>query len=145
MNDKRFKMRVVDYYGNKYNLFFNLLKKSGYIHRSNANLYCPFHDNYNTPSAKYYKDEDKESIWCFSEGRGYTLSNYYELVLGVNIDTIFDQVWNNISEDERQFYLDLYGNYVPSEVDIIPDDIEIYEKFKNGLINYKELLVEITK
>ena len=145
MNDRLFKIRVVDHYGGKYNLLYNLLKRAGNIQRSNANLFCPFHDNYNTPSAKYYKDDDKESIWCFSEGRGYTLSNYYELILGTKIDVIFNQIWDTISEDDKQYYIDMFGEYKPNEIEVIPDDIELYEKFKTGSIGYKELLVEITK
>ena len=145
MDDRLFKIRVVNYYGGKYNLLYNLLKKAGYIHGSKSNIFCPFHDNFNTPSAKYYKDEDKEAVWCFSEGRGYNLSNYYEQVLGTSVDIIFEQIWSTISDDEKQFYKDMFGEYNPMEMEAPPDDIELYEKFKMGYINYKELLVEITK
>lgn len=145
MEDRLFKIRVINYYGGKYNLLYNLLKKAGYIQGNKSNIFCPFHDNYNTPSAKYYKDEDKEAIWCFSEGRGYNLNNYYELVMGANLDDIFNKLWNDLSENEKQFYKDMFGEYNPMEQETPPNDIDLYEKFKMGYINYRELLVEITK
>ena len=50
-----------------------------------GNVLCPFHDNRNTPSAKFYNDEDGIiRLNCFSEHRQYTSYDYLRLVMKVD-------------------------------------------------------------
>lgn len=54
------------------------------VDSSTGNIYCPFHENYETPAAKMYFDE-RRSIWvihCFGEcHRSFTAYDYVDLVL----------------------------------------------------------------
>lgn len=49
----------------------------------NSNIFCPFHENKNTPSAKAFLDDTKNivTIWCFTEQRRYTTYDYVNLVI----------------------------------------------------------------
>lgn len=50
-----------------------------------GNVLCPFHDNRNTPSAKFYFDEDGITrLNCFSEHKQYTSFDYLKLVMRVD-------------------------------------------------------------
>ena len=48
-----------------------------------TNVFCVFHDNRNTPSAKLYYDEDRgiTVLHCFAEHRTYTAYDYVDKVL----------------------------------------------------------------
>lgn len=141
MENRFFKKSVINAYGRKYKLFENILRKDGNTPKSSGLIFCPFHDNYETPAAKYYLDDNAENIWCFAENKMYSLSDYYEKLLGVDLDLIFDQIWNNISDSERDYYTSNFGNYTYEEV--TPDDLLKYGKFKTGQITYKQLLEEL--
>ena len=47
----------------------------------NGNFFCPFHDNFQSPAAKFYEDGDRQVLWCFSEHRRYTPYDYVNLIL----------------------------------------------------------------
>lgn len=49
----------------------------------NSSIFCPFHDNYNTPAAKAYWDEDRDIvvIWCFTEQKRFTTYDYINKIL----------------------------------------------------------------
>ena len=63
--------------------FADLSKKFEGVDSSTGNIYCPFHDNHDTPAAKMYWDDEKE-IWilhCFGEcHRNYTAYDYVNLI-----------------------------------------------------------------
>lgn len=65
-----------------------LMNKANIEYSENSNFLCPFHDNYNTPSAHLYLESNDGGgkIWCYSEQRMYgswdILKLYYP-----NIDT----------------------------------------------------------
>lgn len=48
-----------------------------------TNVFCVFHDNRNTPSAKLYVDEEKgiTVLHCFAEHRTYTSYDYIDKIL----------------------------------------------------------------
>ncbi len=140
MENREFKVNVINAYGRKYRILWNILKKDGNTPKNSGLIFCPFHDNYNTPAAKYYLDNNAENIWCFSEHRMYDLSAYYEKLLGLNLDTVFSEIWSNLSETDKQGLTDLFGEY---DIEVKPEDLPIYERFKNQQINYKELLIEL--
>ena len=140
-NDRVFKRKVINLYGRNHKLLLDLLKKTKNTPRGSGLIFCPFHDNVNTPAAKYFDDPDGERIYCFSEGRGYDLSDYYYKVMGLNLDTLFQQVWNSLSENEKEEYIGFFGEYKGADEE--PDDIEIYTRFKNKEITYKEMLIAL--
>ena len=64
--------------------FSDLSKRFENVDSSTGNIYCPFHDNHDTPAAKMYWNEEKE-IWvihCFGEcHRNFTAYDYVDLIL----------------------------------------------------------------
>ena len=142
MEDRFFKTSVINRHGRSNKVFSALLKKGGYAEEYRSLLFCPFHDNYNTPACKYYMDDSSESIYCFSEGKSYRLSDYYEKILGLNLDMVFDRIWESLSEEEKATYKDLYGEY-SYQVEVA--NLADYGKFRIGAINYSELLDKISE
>jgi len=64
--------------------FADLSKRFEGVDSSTGNIYCPFHDNHDTPAAKMYWD-DERNIWiihCFGEcHRNFTAYDYVDLIL----------------------------------------------------------------
>ena len=79
--EKRFAIREII---NQNFTFGDLSPKYLNVDSSTGNIYCPFHENHNTPAAKMYWDEDR-GIWiihCFGEcHRNFTAYDYVELIL----------------------------------------------------------------
>lgn len=64
--------------------FGDLSPKLKGVTASTGNIYCPFHQNDNTPAAKVYFNEDENIfvIHCFSKcGRSFTAFDYVEKIL----------------------------------------------------------------
>lgn len=93
-----------------------------------ANIYCPFHDNYNTPSARFYETDDtgKYVLWCFSERRFYTPYDYVNLIM-VQSRRQYESVWDfleqNLPEQELKEHIIIAQKYVAEE-----DEINVEEK-----------------
>ncbi|MBO7615090.1 MAG: hypothetical protein J6T15_05280 [Bacilli bacterium] len=136
MNETLFKQNVVNQYGRDRKILQELLKRSGNLPKQNGLLFCPFHDNFNTPAAKYYEDDNAEHIWCFSENKMYSLADYYTKIMGVSLEEVFSSIWNSLSDGERQSYIDLYGEF---SYEIVVDDLDLYMMFKEKKIDYLEL------
>ena len=64
--------------------FADLSKRFIGVDSSTGNIFCPFHENHDTPAAKMYWDDTRE-IWilhCFGEcHRNYTAYDYVEKIL----------------------------------------------------------------
>lgn len=67
--------------------------------------YCPFHENYNTPSAAIYEDGHWQSLYCFSEKRLYTSVDVMKDLLNYDIHELGYYLWNKMSEEEQQVWL----------------------------------------
>lgn len=63
--------------------FYNL---SDFIELSEYGvMFCPFHDDKNKPSAKFFRDSDGvERIFCYSERKQFTSYDYVKLILEEN-------------------------------------------------------------
>lgn len=63
--------------------FADLSKRFEGVDSSTGNIFCPFHENHDTPAAKMYWDENRE-IWvlhCFGEcHRNFTAYDYVERI-----------------------------------------------------------------
>ena len=63
--------------------FADLSKRFEGVDSSTGNIFCPFHENHDTPAAKMYWDEVRE-IWvlhCFGEcHRSFTAYDYVERI-----------------------------------------------------------------
>ena len=128
---------VINRHGRKHNMLYELLRRDNNEPRSSGVIYCPFHENTNTPAARYHNDIDGEKIYCFTEGRLYSLSDYYKTILGLNIELIFNRIWNVLSDEEKEEYKKLYGDY---SYNVEIDNLLLYGNFRVGKINYNELL-----
>ena len=63
--------------------FSDLSRRFEGVDSSTGNIFCPFHENNTTPSAKMYYNEDKDIfiIHCFKEGKNFTAFDYVERIL----------------------------------------------------------------
>ena len=119
-----------------------ILKQAGLEGYSyNGKCFCPFHHNENTPSAKLFKSERGDSLFCFSENKKYYPSDVIrEHILNKSLDTIFQRIWKQLSEDRKKEIYQLYG----TPVDILPDkwkdNQDQIDKFRSGDSTLKEHL-----
>lgn len=74
--------------------FADLDKKFEGVDSSTGNIFCPFHENKSSPSAKMYFNEDTNmyTIWCFRESRNFTAYDYVDKILCVEKNKYRDVV-----------------------------------------------------
>lgn len=81
---EKYDRRVIKEVINKNFTFADLSKRFQGVDESTGNIFCPFHENSETPAAKMYWDEERE-IWvlyCFGEcHRHFTTYDYVNLIL----------------------------------------------------------------
>ena len=111
------------------------------------NVFCPFHDNSNTPSARLYKNADgSTTLWCFSEQKMYRPSDFItkELV-NLRLESVFYKLWRQLPQDYKDSLLNNYNldsDYIPQQwKDALPE----LEKFKQGKINISEFRLLVLK
>lgn len=136
MNSKLFKRFVIDYYGDLPKILENL----DIVVQRNGLMMCPMHDNYNTPAAKLFKDQTGWHFYCFNEQRQFGTYDVYQQIYNLNMDFVFQQLWSQLSKFEQSQMFDIFGEYD----DNAPlENIQTYEKFKYGQINYQQLKNEL--
>ena len=102
---------------NKNFTFADLSPKYKDVDSSTGNIFCPFHENHETPAAKMYWDGDKEIwvIWCFTEHRHFTAYDYVELILCEKYKRYLSPLHflkTNMPETTLSMQLNLYQNQV---------------------------------
>ena len=137
--NQKLKNRVID----KYCTFSYLLQYSDYgnyknLHCYSGTMFCPFHDNFDTPSARLYQkteSQECEQIYCFSENRLYRPHDCckdYSNLIKYDTNTVFSVIWSHLSETEKKMfdtensiggsvlfgYDDLFKKYRCAEVDL---------------------------
>ena len=133
MIDKSLARFILPYYVD----MFQLLKRLGKDPRDTGNMYCPFHYNVNTPSAKMYHDETGWVVWCFNEKRIFTTYDVYEKIMGTDPMKFAMIIWNKLSPEQKQQMIDLSGSQQDFEGDV-PYMDELNE-FSEGKITYERL------
>lgn len=133
MNDKLFKRYVINYFGN----LPEILKKMDIDVRMNGLFFCPMHDNFNTPAAKLFKDPNGWCFYCFSENRIFGTYDIYKDIFNYDMDKVFDQLWNSLSEAKRSEIETLFGEY---NINTPVEDLDLYNAFKTGQISYNDLI-----
>lgn len=128
---------------NKYISMPKLFDYLGIDYRINANMYCPFHDNFDTPAAHLYADENGYRLWCFADYKMYGSWNVYKTFIPtINTNKLALEIYNKMTiEQQKQLILDLG---IENENDIIPYKQALID-FKSNKLNYKNFLKEITK
>ena len=88
--------------------------------------FCPFHENTDTPAAKYY--DDSNTIYCFSCGRVY---GSYDLLMAYSPDTVKEiaQV-NDIGDDVSAFDRPKTIEPIRMPVDGVSGALELAEMIK---------------
>ena len=136
MNSKLFKRFVIDYYGDLPKILENL----DIVVQRNGLMMCPMHDNYNTPAAKLFKDQTGWHFYCFNEQRQFGTYDVYQQIYNLNMDFVFQQLWSQLSKFEQSQMFDIFGEYDDNSP---LENIQTYEKFKYGQINYQQLKNEL--
>ena len=138
MYDKTFQRFVINYYGD----LPKILDKIGVDVSTGGLFFCPMHDNYNTPSAKLFKDDTGWHFFCFSEQRQFGTYDVYKSVFGLNMAQVFKTLWENLTEIQRQSMFDLFGE---QDTNTPVENLDVYEAFHFGKITYEQMLLLLEK
>lgn len=126
--------------------FPEILKRAGIEADYLGSVFCPFHEDSSHPSAKIYKDNDRDSLWCFAERKMYHSSDVIlEDILDADFNSVFNNIWNKISEGRKNQLLELFGeekNFLPENW---TENEEVLNKFKLGEISYLDFLNLLVK
>ena len=121
-----------------------ILEKAGYENQNyHGNVYCPFHDNTDTPAGRIYKDDDGDRLYCYGEcRRQYRPSDAIKKgLMDIRLGKVFHRIWNKLPEGEKDRLRNEFGQ--PKE-DFLSDDfksvIEDMKDFKRGWVDYREYL-----
>jgi hypothetical protein len=111
---------------NKNFTFADLSPRFKGVDSSTGNIFCPFHENHDTPAAKMYWDEDK-GIWilhCFGEcHRNFTAYDY--------VDRIFCRKYQKYSSPLQFLRVNMPENKLGAQLDF-------YQKSINNLFDIHE-------
>lgn len=136
--DKSLEIKII----NHFMPITQLMTRAGIDYREDSNFLCPFHPNYNSPSAHLYLDSSDGGgkIWCYSEQRMYgswnLIKQYFpetntqKLALGIVQKFGKEEIEKQLGEIE-------VDNSIPFEKSI--------QKFKENKITYKQLCKEISE
>ena len=138
MNSKLFKMFVINYYGNLPKVLENIDIKV----QHNGLMFCPMHDNYNTPAAKIFKDQTGWHFFCFNEQKQFGTYDVYKEVYNLNMDYVFNDLWSKLSKSEQSQMYDIFGEF-DNNTEL--ENIDTYKKFRVGVSNYQQLKQELEK
>lgn len=136
MNNNRFERFVINYYGD----LPKILKNIDVHIQHNGLFLCPMHDNYNTPAAKIFKDSTGWAFYCFAEQRQFGTYDVYKEVYRYNMRAVFRELWNRLSESQRELMKDRFGEYDDSG-EIACE--QSYQSFYNRKINYQQLINDL--
>lgn len=138
MNNHLFKRFVIDYFGN----LPKILEEADVHIQTNGLMMCPMHDNYNTPAAKIFRDNNGWHFYCFNEQKQFGTYDVYKHVYGLNMEMVFENLWNQLSEAQKNEVTNMFGEY---DEETPLENIYLYENFKYGKITYSQLKSELCK
>lgn len=97
-----------------------------------------FHDNFRTPAAKLYKDDEGYRLWCFSEGRMFGAWDIYKNYMPeINTNQLALMILNRLPENKQREVLEGIGVEFDSTQEI--RYIEALKEFRKGNINMNQL------
>ena len=137
MDDKKFVKFVINKIISCQKMLELLDVRGGYDH----NIYCPFHPNHDTPSARMYKaDDGSDSIFCYSEHKVYRSSDFITKgLINYRLDSIFYKTWIQLPPEIQSQLIDSYNgdiSYIPEK---FKENIELMSKFRVGEITVSQL------
>ena len=121
-----------------------LLKSLGISVRANNAMFCPFHDNTETPAAHLYKEQDgSHTIYCYAEDHLYHNTDLYKYYMpNINFTDLATLLYNNLPEEEKLKIADNINK--PYELPEIPYATALQD-FAQRKITYKDLKDQINK
>lgn len=133
----------------KVDLFKAMSKVTGNRYRPGQAVFCPFHDNTNTPAASVYEDEDGlQTLYCFSEQKQYKSSDAVEKLLHQNPYAVGKAIWDrmNLAEQEEWRLKNINNSYTSTANSFDIDEgkettaLDVaFEKFKYTKLSFNEL------
>ena len=112
--------------------FADLSKRFEGVDSSTGNIFCPFHENHDTPAAKMYWDENRE-IWiihCFGEcHRNFTAYDYVERIFCEKYQKYQSPLHflrANMAEGKLGTQLDLYQKNMAELMESYENEKKIY-------------------
>lgn len=119
-----------------------LLKKLNLDVKPNGVMFCPFHENTNTPSAHYYTESDgMGSIFCFYEHRLFTNVDLFKMYCpDIDLKELAKALFNKLSSEDQENLI--YNVNNGDTVDSLPY-LEDLDDFKFSKITLTELLNKI--
>lgn len=133
MNNSLFERFVINFYGDLPTILKNIDVHVQY----NGLFLCPMHDNYNTPAAKIFKDENGWAFYCFSEQRQYGTYDVYKEIYKYNMKVVFRELWSRLTNAQKDLMMNKFGEY--NESGEVACE-EYYKAFKDRKITYKQLV-----
>lgn len=105
-------------------------------HDRTCSCFCPFHENTNSPAAKFFLEEHNEHIYCFAEGKLYR--PHHLLTSGIvpfSTSHVFSAIWQNLSNDEKNIFSEDLKYHIVSV-----DFSQHFNDYKKCKISYFDLL-----
>ena len=120
------------------------------VDSSTGNIFCPFHENHETPAAKMYFNESR-NIWiihCFGEcHRNFTAYDYVDLILCLKqqrYKSPMDFLKQNMPEAELKRQLKYCEKYIDSiDVDNFAQKVEYINTTYAQCENIEEYIEEL--
>lgn len=114
-----------------------------------GNVYCPFHDNTDTPAAKIYKNDEGDRLYCYANRRQFKPSDVIKRnLLKANLAKSFQNIWKQIPPSKQEALQNRYGEprkYLSEEFE---EKLELLEPFRRGefdIEEYKRKVLEALK
>ena len=134
INDKKFVRFVINKYLPIHKLFEMIEQRWSYDY----NVFCPFHDNHDTPAARLYKDSN--TLYCFSEQKGYRPSDFIEKeLINARLESVFYKLWRQLDDYTKEEVLNNYNLDSDYQSTEFKEALPQLEKFKTGEITLSEL------
>lgn len=113
--------------------------------------FCPFHQNENTPAATLYEASDRgpDTLFCFAENRGYTVSDVLGKLMGYNIYEVGHALWNKMTTTEKELFLgrhtsgDLLSAFTPKTTKPLVNNLTTWDNYRTRRITLGTLLEEM--
>jgi hypothetical protein len=107
--------------------------------------FCPFHENYHSPSAALYDDPKGQTLYCFTERKIYTVVDVFKNLMHYDIYEIGNNLWKKMSDEQKQIWLAEHQEYETAgtfdKTKSVSKELKVaIELFKNKKIPLNDLL-----
>lgn len=124
-----------------------ILEQCGLDHRYDysGKAYCPFHQNFNTPSAKLFKGEGVkgDTLMCFSERKVYHPSDCFKYrLINKNIIEVAEAIAQQLNPVQLKYIQESVG--VESEdIKLLKEQLSALDDWKSGAMSWNDTVVTL--